>query len=563
MFTLIGLGTTSAFLYSIYALFMGGEIYFEAVVSIIAYVYLGQLLEFKAKRRASFAMNSLFLLQRKEISLLKDGVESIIPIEEVAPGDTIIVRPGERIGVDGEVTDGESTIDESMMTGEPLPVFKSKGSRLFAGTINGEGRLLFVAKKVGSETLLSQIITFVSKAQESKAPIQRYADRVSAIFVPSVIIISLLTLLYWLIKGESFSTAISFMVAVLVIACPCALGLATPIAVLVATGRAAKRGLLIGGGEVIEKGAAISSIIFDKTGTLTEGKPSVTSFNQVYPSPFTLNKILMLAGSLENYAEHPISKAITIYTALHGDKFIDPDSFTIIPGKGVKGVIEGHEVLVGNKKLMEENSTIVPTDALGIALVSIDKRYVGEFIIEDVIKDEARDLITLLDKRGFSLHLLTGDLLKNGKEVAAKVGIKKVIAEALPETKLSYVVDLQEKGEKVAMIGDGINDAPALAKADLSFAMGGGTDVAMESSDVTIVHGKIERILDFFDLSKLSMKIIKQNLFLSLIYNLICLPLASGIFGISLSPSLAALAMGLSSFSVVMNSLRIDLRREK
>jgi Cu+-exporting ATPase len=573
MNTLIGLGTSAAFLYSSFITIFPGlsnelgllqKVYFEAVGFIISFVYLGQYFENKAKRKARESLNLLLQTGAKKASVIRNGEEVEIPVDEVHLRDFIRVRPGGKIPVDGIITKGISSIDESMISGEPIPVLKKESSEVFTGTINGESTIEFMATKVGADTFLSQIIQYVEKAQSLKPPIQRYADKISSYFVPIVIAIAIITFLAWYFFGEGpkWGFSISDMIAVLVIACPCALGLATPTAVVVSTGRAAMKGILISGGDVIEKGDKINTIIFDKTGTLTVGRPQVEKIN--YLREVDENIFLKEIGSIEHYSEHPISKAIVDFVKNKDITFIDPDTFEIISGKGLLAQISGKDYIVGNKALLEENSIDLPGESTDIGTevwVSIDKVLTAQIVLNDPIKEQAPEVISALKEENIETWLISGDNEKVTKKVANTLSIDHFVANALPTDKARYVEDLQKKGRKVAMLGDGINDAPALAIADLSLAMGTGTDVAISTSDVTLIKGDISKALEFIKLSEGTMKIIRQNLFLSLIYNVLCIPLAAGLFypftGWMFPPALASLAMGLSSISVVTNSLRI------
>lgn len=573
MNTLIGMGTTSAFVYSSFvtifpwysnSLGLSQKVYFEAIGFIISFVILGQFLEKKAKRKAKESIEGLLKDVAKTATLLKDGQEVQVPVEKIKVNDLIRVRPGEKIPVDGLVKKGISSVDESMISGESVPVLKNPGDKIFAGTINSESVLDFVATKVGKDTFVAHIIDFVEKAQNSKPPIQRYADKISSIFVPVVILLAILTFIIWFFFGPqpSWGFSISNMIAVLVIACPCALGLATPTAVVVSTGRASHKGILISGGDIIEKAEKIDTFIFDKTGTLTEGKPSVEKI--VYFKNVEEDIFLGEIASIENFSEHPISKAIVSFAK--GIKLAEPQKFEIIPGKGIRASISNKSFLIGSESLLnEEGIKVISQDFLGTRVfVSLNGELICQINLKDKIKSEAKNLIEDLKKRGIESYLLSGDNLPITKSVANELGINHFQANCLPLKKAEIVQELQKKGKKVAMLGDGVNDAPALSKADLSLAMGTGTDVAMNTADVTLVKGDLTKALDFFKISKDTMTIIRQNLFLSSIYNALCIPLAAGalypIFGWMFPPSLASLAMGLSSISVVMNSLRISVK---
>lgn len=573
MNTLIGMGTSAAFIYSTFvtifpdfsiSLGLFQKVYFEAIGFIISFVILGQLLEKKAKRKAKESIEGLLKDVAKTATILKEGQEIQIPVEEIKVDDLIRVRPGEKIPVDGLVKKGISSVDESMITGESVPVLKNPGDKIFAGTINAESVLDFAATKIGKDTFMAHIVDFVERAQNSKPAIQRYADKVSSIFVPVVIFLAISTFFIWFFFGPApqWGFSISNMIAVLVIACPCALGLATPTAVVVSTGRASHRGILISGGEVIEKAEKIDTIIFDKTGTLTEGKPSVEKINYFKK----VDELIFLGeiASIENFSEHPISKAIVSFAK--EIKLTEPQKFEIVPGKGVRATISNKIFLIGNESFLKKEG--VEVKALSFSgtkvFVSIDGELIAQINLKDKIKPEAKNLIYELNKRGIESHLISGDNFEVTQSVANELGIKHFQASCLPLKKAEIVQELQKTGKKVAMLGDGVNDAPALSKADLSLAMGTGTDVAMNTADVTLVKGDLSKALEFFKISKDTMRIIRQNLFLSSIYNALCIPLAAGVlypfFGWIFPPALASLAMGLSSISVVTNSLRISVK---
>lgn len=573
MNTLIGLGTSAAFLYSVFVTVFNDlsmqigltqRVYFEAVGFIISFVYLGQFFEDKAKKKTKEAMNALFQLSSKHANVLVDGEIKQIAIDQVKKGDILRVLPGEKFPVDGKLTKGSSSVDESMISGEPIPVAKNLGDQLFAGTINGESVIEYKAVKVGSDTFLNQIINFVEQAQNSKPEIQKYADRISSIFTPTVIVISILTFLSWFWLGPDpvWGNSVSNFIAVLVIACPCALGLATPTAVVVATGRASLKGLLIGGGDIIERAIGIDTIIFDKTGTITEGKPTVMDIVLKNNDEGILKDV----ASIEQFSEHPLSRAIVKESKSKSLELGEPDRFEIVKGKGIKAEILDHEYIIGNQKLLNENNISLNdeylSDEIGsLVYIARANEHVGTIVIGDRIKDSSATAIKRFQEKGIETWMVTGDNKKVAEVVAKKLGIDHVIAEALPMDKLQKIEELQKHGRLVAMVGDGVNDAPALAKANLSLAMGTGTDVAMNASDVTIVKGDLAKALEFIQLSEGTMKIIKQNLFLSMIYNTLLIPIAAGILvvfgGPMMPPVLASVAMGMSSLSVVSNSLRI------
>lgn len=573
MNTLIGLGTSAAFVYSAFVTAFGElslelgltqKVYFEAVGFIISFVYLGQYFEEKAKKKTTEALNSLFQLSSKKAFVIKDTDFHEVNIEDVKVNNILRVKPGEKFPVDGVITKGLSAIDESMISGEPIPVTKELGDKIFAGTINGDSIIEYKATKVGADTFLSQIIKFVEQAQGSKPEIQKYADKISSVFTPIVILISIITFVSWFIFGPEplWGNSVSNFIAVLVIACPCALGLATPTAVVVATGRASLKGLLIGGGSVIEKAIGVNTIIFDKTGTITEGKPSVIDCKILE------NKLEILAdvGSIEQLSEHPLSKAIVKYSKEKNLKLCEPKSFEVVKGKGVVAEIEDKVYHIGNERLLSENGITLEynlrSEKVGsFVFISKNKNHVGTIIIGDKIKESSRKTVLGLKDRGIETWMITGDNEIVAKSVAKELGIDNLIANALPLEKSAQLEKLKSSGKIVAMVGDGVNDAPALAKADLSMAMGTGTDVAINASDVTIVKGDLAKALEFIELSEGTMKVIKQNLFLSMIYNTLLIPVAAGVLvifgGPMMPPVLASVAMAASSICVVSNSLRI------
>lgn len=573
MNTLIGLGTSSAFIYSSfvslfnsYSLNLGltQKVYFEAVGFIISFVYLGQYFEEKAKKKTKDALNSLFQLSSKKAIVFKDNEWIELKIDDVQKGDLLRVKPGEKFPVDGVIFKGSANIDEAMITGEPIPVHKTIGDSVFAGTVNGDSVIEYKASKIGTETFLAQIIQFVEQAQSSKPQIQKYADRVSAVFTPTVIIIAILTFAAWFLWGGEpvWGNAISNFIAVLVIACPCALGLATPTAVVVATGRASLKGILIGGGEVIEKAVGINTIIFDKTGTITEGKPSVLSYTLLNNDLNILNDV----ASIEQYSEHPLSKAIVIAAKAEKLSLTEPDEFEIIKGMGIEATIHNTKYVIGKRDFLNQNSIeinneLIPNEIGSIVFIAANNIHVATIIIGDKIKESSRAVIQKFKELNIETWMLTGDNEKVANEVAKELGIDHYIANMLPLEKSNKLEELQRNGKKVAMVGDGVNDAPALAKADLAIAMGTGTDVAINASDVTLVKADLDKALNFIELAESTVKIMKQNLFLSMIYNSLLIPIAAGVLvifgGPMMPPVLASVAMALSSISVVSNSLRI------
>ena len=585
MFTLIALGTGVAYLYSIVATFFTGifpenfhmhgvvPVYYEAAAVITTLVILGQVLELRARSRTGNAIKALLQLAPKEARKVNsDGSESEVPISDIQVGDRLRVRPGEKVPVDGEVLEGRSSVDESMITGEPIPVEKTGGSSVTGATVNGTGSFIMETKKIGADTLLSQIVSMVSQAQRSRAPIQKLADTFSGYFVPIVVLISIITAIVWFYFGPepSLTYAIVNMVAVLIIACPCALGLATPMSIMVGTGKGATKGVLIKDAEALEAMESITTIIVDKTGTLTKGKPVLS---QVIVQPgFTEEEVLSLAASLEKASEHPLAEAIIQGAKDRRVQIWETENFETITGMGVKGKINGRSVLIGNKKLLSSNG--INPDELslkaegiqshggGAMLVAIDGKPAGVIGVEDPVKDNSKEAVRYFHDNGIKVIMVTGDNKGTARAVARTIGIDEVRAEVLPDEKSKIILELQAQGHKVAMAGDGINDAPALAQAQVGIAMGTGTDVAMESAGVTLVKGDIMGIVRAHRLSHATMKNIKQNLFFAFIYNVLGIPLAAGVlypfFGWLLSPMIASLAMSLSSVSVIGNSLRLN-----
>jgi len=588
MFTLIGLGVSVSYVYSfVAALFPGifpasfrgegGEVsvYFEAAASITTLVLLGQVLELRARSRTGAAIKALLGLAPKTARRIKNGKEEDIPLGQVQPGDLLRVRPGEKIPVDGVVSEGASSVDESMVTGEPIPVTKQAGERVIGATINGTGSIIMKAEKVGSDTLLAQIVHMVSEAQRSRAPVQKLVDIVAAYFVQIVISIAVVTFIVWAWVGPEprFVYALINAVAVLIIACPCALGLATPMSIMVATGKGAMLGVLFKNAEAIEVMKKVDTLVVDKTGTLTVGKPKLVS---VVPSGGSDEQsLLYLAASLERGSEHPLAAAITAGAEEKGISPANAESFESITGKGVSGKVEGKEVALGNLKLLDdlgipsgdlaERAEAMRSDGQTVMYVAVDGKAAGLVGVADPIKDSTPEAIKGLHKDGVNIVMLTGDNRTTARAVAKKLGLDDVVAEVLPDQKADAVKKFQNEGRIVAMAGDGINDAPALAQAQVGIAMGTGTDVAMESAGVTLVKGDLNGILRARLLSRATMRNIKENLFFAFVYNSLGVPVAAGIlypfFGILLSPIIAAAAMSFSSVSVVGNALR--LRRAK
>jgi Cu2+-exporting ATPase len=547
------------------------DLYFEATAVILTLVLLGQVLEARAHSKTSGAIKELLKLAPSEAILIENGEEKIVSIHSIKKGDLLRVKPGDKIPVDGIIEEGSSSIDESMITGEPIPVDKNKNDKVSSGTINGTKSFVLKAEKVGSETLLSQIIQMVSDASRSRAPIQKLVDTISKYFVPIVVIISIITFIIWANFGPEPALVYAFVnaVAVLIIACPCALGLATPMSVMVGVGKGAQSGILIKNAEALELMNKVTVLITDKTGTLTEGKPSV---EKVVALEGTSNELLQQIASLNQYSEHPLAKAVVNYAKDNNVKLTKVNDFEAVAGMGVIGTVNDTKVSLGNEKLMlkmkatiskELKSKIIEEQKLGktVSYISINQIGVGYVSISDAIKATSKEAVTKLIKKGIEVIMLTGDNENTAKAVADELNLSNFKASCLPEDKLEFIKKLQAKGEIVAMAGDGINDAPALAQANVGIAMGTGTDVAIESSEITLVKGDLKGIVKAKNLSNAVMKNIKQNLFFSFAYNILGVPIAAGllfpVFGILLSPIIAALAMSFSSVSVIANSLRL------
>ncbi len=591
MFTLIAIGTGAAWLYSVIATFLpdifpvsfrghGGEVavYFEAAAVITTLVLLGQVLELRARSRTSSAIKMLLGLAPKTARIIHpNGVEKDIPLDQVHPGDLLRVRPGEKVPVDGVVIEGRSSVDESMVTGEPIPVEKTEGDKVTGGTINVAGSFVMRAERVGSETLLAQIVRMVGEAQRSRAPIQRLADAVSAWFVPAVVIIAAITFLIWAFVGPEPRMAYALVnaVAVLIIACPCALGLATPMSVMVGTGRGATAGVLIKNAEALETLEKVNTLVVDKTGTLTEGKPKLTMFANT--GVMDDGTALRLAASLERSSEHPLAAAFVTAANERGLKLAPVSEFRSVTGKGVIGRVDGSAVALGNQSLLAELGVDLGAGAekaaewrergATVIFLAVDKRLAYLFGVEDPIKESSREAVRELHEEGLRIVMLTGDNRVTAEAVARRLGIDEVIAEVLPEHKSEFVARLQSEGRVVAMAGDGVNDAPALARAHVGIAMGAGTDVAMESAGVTLVQGDLRGIVRAIKLSRATMRNIRQNLFFAFIYNALGVPIAAGalypFIGLLLNPMIASAAMTFSSVSVITNALRLrklDLR---
>jgi len=580
MNTLITLGTSSAYLYSTAVTFfprftqvMGirPEVYFDTAAIIITLILLGRYFEAQARGRTSEAIQKLMGLRPQTARVMRDGREQDLSIEEVKVGDLILVRPGERIPVDGIVEEGRSSVDESMVTGESMPVEKKAGDQVIGGTVNKMGTFKFVATRIGKDTFLAQVIKMVEEAQGSKAPIQRLAVRVAAIFVPSVMIIALITFWIWYVWGPrpSFTFALLNFVAVLIIACPCALGLATPTAIMVGTGLGAEKGILFKNGESLEMAQRLNTLVFDKTGTLTHGQPVVTEVIPLNERQET--EILIMAGSAERKSEHSIGEAIVNKTRELGLELAEPEHFMALPGYGIEAKIGGKEVLVGNPRLMEERNIdhdpvaeqleMLAREGKTPVIVALEGQLSGIIAIADRLKEEAPEAIRALKGLGMDIYMLTGDNWPTARAIARRVGINHILAEVLPETKLQEIKRLQAKGKVVGMVGDGINDAPALAQADIGIAIGSGTDIALEASDITLIRDDLRDVARAIRLSRWTLRIIKQNLFWAFFYNSLGIPIAAGIlypfFGLLLNPAFAAAAMAFSSVSVVLNSLRL------
>jgi len=577
MDSLIAVGTTAAILYSLYSMVMvilgdfkaGMHLYFETAGVIITLILLGKTLEAVSKGKTSEAIKKLMGLAPKTATVIRDGKETEIPIDEVEVGDIILVKPGEKIPVDGVVTEGCTAIDESMLTGESIPVDKKADDKVFAASINKNGLIQFKATKTGADTALAQIIKLVEDAQTSKAPIAKLADIVSGWFVPIVFGIAVLSLAAWLIGGKDIVFGLSIFVAVLVIACPCALGLATPTAIMVGTGVGAKNGILTKSGEALETTHKIKTIVFDKTGTITEGKPEVTDIITV--SSIKQDELLQIAASAEKGSEHPLGEAIVRACEKDGLKFLKIDNFEAITGFGISVHLGKKQILIGNKKLMAnkkittdilaEQSDTLAQDGKTPMYVAIDGKLVGIIAVADVVKQSSREAITALQRMGIEVAMITGDNKRTAEAIAKQVGITRVLSEVLPEDKVNEVKKLQAEGKKVAMVGDGINDAPALAQADIGIAIGSGADVAMESADIVLMRSDLMDVPAAILLSKRTIRNIKQNLFWAFGYNTLGIPIAAGILylfgGPLLNPIFAAAAMSLSSVSVLLNALRL------
>jgi Cu+-exporting ATPase len=561
MNALVALGTGAAFLYSLAVTIDPGffearsvapDVYYEAAILILAFVTAGRAMEERAKRQTAGALRKLIRLQPSTASVVRDGVESLIPIANVQRGDVVLVRPGERIPVDGEVLDGSSYIDESMLTGEPEPTAKSTGDAVIGGTVNTTGSFRYRATSLGEASMLSRIVSLMHQAQGSRAPIERLADRISSVFVPTVLVLAAITFAGWMFAGGGAVRAAISAVAVLIVACPCAMGLAVPTAVMVATGRGAEMGVLIKGGEALEKLRKVDTIVLDKTGTVTEGKPRVTGAELSQES-------LRLAAAAERPSEHPLSRAVVAYAQSHGLTIPEASEFQSFTGRGVRARVEGRDVLCGNYTLLSENGIAFSPNAStsetrGTILVAIDGALAGSLTVADPIRAESSAAVSEFQKLALEVVLLTGDRQSTAEAIAKQAGIARVVSGVLPAGKVDEIRRLQQQGRVVAMAGDGINDAPALAQADVGFAMGSGTDIAMEAGDVTLLKSGLGGVARAIALSRATWNIMRQNLGWALAYNVVAIPAAA--FGL-LSPVIASAAMAMSSVSVVLNSLRL------
>lgn len=578
MFTLIALGTGVAWLYSFIAIlfpqifpaeFLDEQghiaIYFEPAAVITLLILLGQILEVKARKNTSSAISALLKLTPTKAYRLTNNVEEEISIEQIQVGDLLRVRPGDKIPTDGEIVEGASNIDESMITGESMPIKKQIGDKVIGATINQDGSFVMKVLQVGESTMLAQIIQMVTEAKQGQTKIQKLVDQVAAWFVPSVIVIAIITFFSWMIFADNSAHGLIAAVAVLIIACPCALGLATPMSIIVALGKGAANGVLVKNAESLEKMAKVKIIVVDKTGTLTEGKPQLT---KIIPAKnFTEEKIIQLAASLENYSEHPLAKAITNYAKENKISFLKAENFTTPIGKGVSGEVNNQKILIGNAKFMAENSVDceelkaaaedLKESGATVIFIVVNQKLAGLFAIEDALKSTSLEAVKELQNLGLRIVMLTGDSKKTAAKVAKELGISEVFAEILPQEKSKIISKLKSEGNSVAMVGDGINDAPALTIADVGIAVANGTDVAIESAGIVLLHGDLAKLVKALHLSKKTLRNIKENLFLAFGYNVLAIPLAAGLLGFQLSPIIAAAAMALSSVSVIANSLRL------
>jgi len=553
MNVLVALSTSAAYFYSVFAtFFISGPVFYEASTTVLTTITLGMLLEKISRGKVGEAIKKLMKLEAKTAKVLRDGKEIEILPEEIKKGDIIVVRPGEKIPVDGVIVEGRSTIDESMITGESIPVDKKEGNEVFGATINKTGTFKFKATKVGKETTLAQIVKLVEEAQTQKAPIQRIADKVVNWFVPIVVSIALMSFIVWyFIQGSTFLFALTALVAVLVIACPCALGIATPTAIMSGTGKGAENGILIKGSQYLEKVRELTTLVFDKTGTLTKGEPEATDI---------IGEVLQLAASLAKNTTHPLDIAIVKEAEKEKISLLNVQNFEAIPGKGIRGKIEGKEVLLGNRRLIKSDlGKELEEQGKTVMLVSVDGEIKGLIAVADTLKDYSKEAIATLKKMGLEIWMITGDNQKTARAIGKELGIEKILAEVLPQDKEKEIRKLQKEGKAVGAVGDGINDAPMLAASDIGIAMGAGTDVAKETGGIILVKDDIRDVVKAIELSRATFLKIKQNLFLAFIYNALAIPIAAGLFyhwfGFLLRPEIAALAMILSDISVIGNSL--------
>ena len=577
MDSLISIGAGAAYLFSIYAMvkiFMGNvhfahQLYFESAAVIIAFVSLGKFLESVAKGKTSDAIKKLMGLAPKNATIIINGKEEVISVDDVNVGDLIVVKPGEKLPVDGEIVEGKTSIEESMLTGESIPVEKTIGASVFGASINKNGRIIYKATKVGKDTVIAQIVKLVKDAQGSKAPIAQTADVIAGFFVPVVIVLAILSTIFWHFEGQNFEFIVTIFIAVLVIACPCALGLATPTAIMVGTGKGAEYGILIKGGEPLEITGKIETIVFDKTGTLTEGKPVVTD---IITNLYSKDEILSIAGAAEKGSEHPLGEAIVNFAIEKGLELKKIDKFNSIAGKGIEVTIDSKDIFIGNRKLVDDQSVSIAgeferesdrlaTEGKTPMYMIIDGKLEAIIAVADTVKPSSKKAVEILTRMGIEVVMLTGDNKKTAKAIAKELGISRVVSEVLPHQKAEKVKEIQAEGKKVAMVGDGINDAPALAIADIGMAIGSGTDIAMESADIVLMRSDIMDVITAIELSKKTMINIRENLFWGLIFNIIGIPVAMGVLhlfgGPLLNPMIAAIAMSFSSVTVLLNALRL------